>query len=145
MDKWLPEASTFTDEVSKVSEGENMTGTQMTTVASQPPIDMDHLAIFTDGDPEEEKELFELFLEQASLSLEELHSALGSPDPEVWRKAAHKFKGSAANLGAGALATLCKQAETDCTSDESAKATMLESITGELSTVRDFMQQRMAS
>lgn len=72
-------------------------------------VDWDHLAMFIDDDPNEIRELADLYVEQAKLSLERLGAA--TEQPEEWRAAAHRLKGASANFGAPQLASLAKQAE----------------------------------
>ena len=66
--------------------------------------------MFTDGDLEEEQALIEMFVTYAEESLDILKSCRDGED-ESWKKAAHKLKGSAANLGAQALSDMCYEAE----------------------------------
>ena len=69
--KWLPQTS-----VTSTKEGDSDMATQASALnanqsaqmAGEPPVDMEHLAMFTDGDPDEEKELFDIFFEQAAVS-----------------------------------------------------------------------------
>ena len=74
-------------------------------------MDWEHFSMFTDGDIEEEKQLISLFMTYATESLDILKDCVQTPNPEEWRKAAHKLKGSAANLGAKTLANHCLIAE----------------------------------
>ncbi len=74
-------------------------------------IDWDRLHLFTDGDPEEEKELIGMFMTYAEESLEDLRAHCQDNDGEAWKKAAHKLKGSAANFGAQELSDVCMRAE----------------------------------
>jgi CheY-like chemotaxis protein/HPt (histidine-containing phosphotransfer) domain-containing protein len=74
-------------------------------------MDWQRLSMFTDDDPQEEAALIELFKTYAQESLEILESAIGFGKDDLWKKAAHKLKGSAANLGAVALSDLCFEAE----------------------------------
>ncbi len=104
---------------------------------AEPPVDMDHLNLFTDGDKDEEKELLDLFFEQADLSLTQLRSTLKSDDHEAWKKAAHRLKGAAANLGANPLSIACAQAEEQY--DQSAlKSKMLDNIQKNLKAIYMF-------
>lgn len=137
LDKWLQiNADENIEDTASANGGDPTIGDPKV-----PPIDMEHLSMFTDGDPEEEKELFDLFLEQAELSVSDLASTL-SATPEEWRQAAHRFKGSAANLGASVLASLCKKAEEECESTVIDKESPLNSISGELDHIRQFIERR---
>jgi signal transduction histidine kinase/CheY-like chemotaxis protein/HPt (histidine-containing phosphotransfer) domain-containing protein len=92
------------------------------------PVDIEQLRMFTDGDPEEEKALAELFLEQAHEIIALLEESIGGDKQEVWRSAAHRFKGSSGNLGAMPLHQLCKRAETHFDDEESKKQALLADI-----------------
>ena len=74
-------------------------------------MDWDRLNLFTDGDPEEEKTLVELFITNAEDSLKIIEQQIEAQDHEEWEKATHRLKGSAANLGASNLSKICEQAE----------------------------------
>jgi signal transduction histidine kinase/CheY-like chemotaxis protein len=110
-----------------------------TIAKEKSPIDMSHLRKFTDGDIEEEKILFALFLEQAEESISMMQSALNSGNGEEWRQASHKFKGAAANLGAHKLAHYCLNAEKNHESSEYKKLDMLNAVKKELEIVRKFI------
>lgn len=77
-------------------------------------VDWERLSMFTDGDAEEEKALVALFTNYSEETLEVLKGVAYDPGvdaSDVWTKAAHKLKGSAANFGAAKLADLCFDAE----------------------------------
>lgn len=73
-------------------------------------MDWERLRMFTDGDSEEEKALIDMFVTYAEESLDVLKNCKDGED-EDWKKAAHKLKGSAANLGAQHLSEICFEAE----------------------------------
>lgn len=58
------------------------------------PVDMEHVAMFTDGDVEDEKELFALFLEQADLNADTLKKLVADEAAAEWKSTAHRFKGA---------------------------------------------------
>lgn len=107
----------------------------------QSPVDIEHLNMFTEGDPEEEQELLDLFFEQAEISVSELQAALDSGDIEAWKKAAHRLKGAAANLGANMLSGVCAEAEEHYESEGTLKKEMLKRIGVKLSDVQDFFRR----
>ena len=106
------------------------------------PVDMDHFEIFTDGDPEEERELLDLFFEQADLSIQELEDSCANDNHENWKKSSHKIKGASANLGANFLSDFCKKAEEGYQKEKSEKEVMLQNIKKELSDVKAFFYSR---
>lgn len=57
--------------------------------------------------------LLDTFIADSEERLRLLHEALANSDAHELRLAAHSFKGSCSNMGAPALALLCKQLEDD--------------------------------
>lgn len=106
------------------------------------PVDMEHLSLFTDNDKQEEKELVTLFLDQAMISLKALSDNTHDSAQDSWKAAAHRLKGSAANLGANKLAELCLQAEYKYDMDQQKKIALYESISYEVNRVQIFMHTR---
>ncbi len=106
------------------------------------PIDLNHLNEFTDGNKEDEIMFYETFLTEADKSMLILNDTCKNADSEGWKKAAHKIKGSAANLGAFDLSALCKEAEHGFEKSTAEKTEMLQKITAELQHVRDFIAER---
>ena len=74
-----------------------------------PILDHAHLDAMTGGDTEFRDELLATFLASTS----ESWPTLIAPEtaPEVRKKTAHRIKGAASNVGAVALAALCKAVE----------------------------------
>ncbi len=103
------------------------------------PIDMERLALFTDGDAAEEKELSRVFLEQADLMILELEKNTGDMGSDVWKSTVHRFKGSASNLGAGGLLQLCERAE--LTDGQAHKQEVLGAIKRETQNVAEFFNR----
>jgi PAS domain S-box-containing protein len=111
---------------------------------SEPPVDMEQLTLFTDGDPEEEKALVALFLEQAEVMLTVLQNSVKDHNNEAWKSAAHRFKGSSGNFGAMKLHHLCKRAEAHFEDDVEKKAEMLAGMKTETQRVQAFFMSRAA-
>ncbi len=109
--------------------------------SSEVPIDIEHLQMFTDGDPDEEKQLLDLFFEQVDLSIAELEKSCAIDDNEEWRKAAHKLKGSAANLGANSLCGVCEEAENRFEEEQGVRKAMLADINVKVSELRGFFSK----
>lgn len=103
-----------------------------------PAVDIEQLRVFTDGDLDEEKELGELFLEQAGEMIALLKGNLTDDTRDVWKSAAHRFKGSSGNLGAMKLHHLCKRAESHFEDADTAKEEMLAAIIAETKRVEAF-------
>ncbi|PCI55542.1 MAG: hypothetical protein COB36_07950 [Alphaproteobacteria bacterium] len=97
-------------------------------VSEQPPIDIAHFEMFTDGDPEMEKELLDLFFDEADLSISELEQSLANNDSDAWEKTAHRLKGASVNLGANPLSDTCETAEDNYAANQGDKDVMLINI-----------------
>jgi CheY-like chemotaxis protein/HPt (histidine-containing phosphotransfer) domain-containing protein len=103
------------------------------------PVDLAHLRDFTEGNVEDEKEFFGIFIEQAEATFDALEISLKEKNNNEWQKAAHKLKGASANLGAKALAKLCHEAETISGKNSSNKKEVLDNISKELARVKAFI------
>lgn len=101
------------------------------------PVDLEGLRSIFDGGSDEEKMLFDLFYETAAECCAKLQSSMD--DDEAWRKAAHKLKGSAANMRATTLAGLCYTAERSNTAGEDEKTQMLNGIRRELEKIKEYL------
>lgn len=103
-------------------------------------MDWERLSMFTDNDPEEEKALIEMFVHYAEESLETLKNCKSGEDEE-WKKAAHKLKGSAANLGAQALSVACFEAEQAYDRDANTKKQILIGVLASYGEVAKMLQK----
>ena len=108
------------------------------------PVAIEHLTIFTDGDKELEAELFQVFFEQAEVGLIDLEESLNAGQEDDWRKAAHKFKGASANLGAVKLSELCYTAEQDFEAANDDKIILLTKIKDAYDEVKTFLEERIS-
>lgn len=102
-----------------------------------PPLDLERLTGFTNGDRELEQELTTLYLSTAADCLGEMRRSLASRGD--WSRPAHALKGASANLGAVEMADLAATAEHTAPCAEQLRA--LE--TG-LEAVRSFVDRRLA-
>ncbi len=121
--EWIPGNGTATESTA-------------TDIIEHPPqntdtniMDWDRLDMFTDGDPDEERALIEMFTTYATESLDDLRMYCKKNDNEEWKKAAHKLKGSAANLGAQSLSDICFKAEESFESSAEEKEEIFKEIT----------------
>lgn len=70
-------------------------------------LDDTHLGTFTGGDPDFEKQILEIFLDNAPSYL----TALKDVNQADWKSTAHKLKGAARSIGAWRLAKEAERAE----------------------------------
>jgi HPt (histidine-containing phosphotransfer) domain-containing protein len=101
----------------------------------QVPVDLTHLRRFTLGNEALEREVLELFAEQAPRTLE--HMQLARTE-RAWCDAAHTLKGSAAAIGAGAIARTAAEAE-QLKADPQAWPEMLERLRLAVIDARSFI------
>jgi CheY-like chemotaxis protein len=101
------------------------------------PVALNRLDEFTEGDPQLERELSQLYLETAAHYLDALRRALA--DADVWSRTAHALKGASANIGAGEMARLAQAAEHAPPSPD--RVAQLEAALAE---VRGFFRERAA-
>ena len=105
--------------------------------SEQPPIDLAHLEMFTEGDPEVEKELLDLFFNEADSSISELEQSFANNDSDAWEKTAHRLKGASVNLGANPLSDACETAEDNYVANQEDKSTMLINIKTKLEELKE--------
>lgn len=125
--------------VMEESRAQIITPSVLETPTEQAPVNMEQLRMFTNGDPQEERELFTLFLSQAHDILEVLRHNTAAGSKDAWKSAAHRFKGSSGNLGAMQLHQLCKHAEIHFEDAEPQKLTMLTALLQETKRVQDYL------
>lgn len=123
------------------AEGPNKVEEQSEEKAED-PVDMEHLNTYTDGDPEEEKELVEFFMETVVGLIEGLEDAIKSNDNELWRTTSHTFKGASGNLGATRLYQICSDSEQNYEVPNKEKEKFIEDIKHELELVKKFLENR---
>ena len=104
-------------------------------------VDMEQLRLFTDGDPEEEKALAALFLQQAQDMIVILKQNMENDQCDAWKSAAHHLKGASGNLGAMKLHHICKRAELHFDDDTARKMEMLTAIKHETRQVTNFFNR----
>ena len=74
-------------------------------------IDWQHFHSFTNGIPELEQEVIQVFLHNATLDVAHLSCAFKAKQYEKWLKRVHKLYGSASNVGATKLAQYCDEGQ----------------------------------
>jgi len=103
------------------------------------PVDLAELRDLFGDDPEDEKMLFDVFFQSTEESLSNLENAINDNEEDDWRKAAHKLKGSAANMRANELAAMCADAEKKHNADTDQKTNHLNAIKQEIELIKSFL------
>ena len=75
------------------------------------PVDMDRLNDFTDGDPEQLRELVTLYLTQTAQQLEQIEAAIQAGSHQDVRRLAHSSAGASATCGMRRLVPLLRDLE----------------------------------
>src|SRR5687767_5926139 len=83
----------------------------MKAAESPSPVNLARMDEVTGGDKEFAIELVDLFLTDSTGIIEQLWGLLDEENRDIFRREAHKLKGSAANLGANSLAQLSGEME----------------------------------
>jgi CheY-like chemotaxis protein/HPt (histidine-containing phosphotransfer) domain-containing protein len=81
------------------------------TAAEEPPVDMERLLDFTDGNPDNLRELVTLYLTQTSDQMGQLTAAAQAGDAQEIRRLAHSCAGASATCGVRQLVPLLRDLE----------------------------------
>jgi HPt (histidine-containing phosphotransfer) domain-containing protein len=107
---------------------------------------MDRLLEFTDGSPENLRELVELYLSQTTEQLEKLRAALAAADAAEVRRVAHSCAGASATCGMRHMVPLLRELERQGREGKLADAdSLFEQTAREFQKVRLFLESRPAS
>lgn len=88
------------------------------SVEARPGFDWKHLYEISNGKPDIEKTLINMFLENLDMDLKKLQQGFVDHNFDEWEAAAHKIHGASSNIGACALADICAQAEVLSSTEE---------------------------
>ena len=109
-------------------------------------VDLEKLREAIGDDPELERELFDEFIASSGELMAEMatHCETGSEN-ETWRRASHALKGISANLGAAALAELCRQGQEAFERPAREKTVIYDRIAAERAKVVAYLQEQKAA
>jgi HPt (histidine-containing phosphotransfer) domain-containing protein len=111
--------------------------------AVPPPVDLDHLARYTGGDPAVDREILTLFVRQSVAMLAQLP---GVRDAKTWHHLVHSLKGAARGIGAFALAELAAEAEPlDPVAQQAEAAAILPRLKARTDAVQAFVEAFLAA
>jgi HPt (histidine-containing phosphotransfer) domain-containing protein len=86
---------------------------------------------FCGDDPEQEKTMINMFIEQSQAYLAQMHEAYDLNCLDDWHDTAHKFKGMASFAGAEKLYDLCQAAQFSNDASDFVYKSMIEAIENE--------------
>jgi CheY-like chemotaxis protein len=108
--------------------------------AEEPPVDMARLADFTDGDPENLRELVTLYINQTSGQIEQLEAAVRADQAQEVRRVAHSCAGASATCGMVKLVPLLRELERQGYEGKLTSATELyDQVVKEFDRIRNFL------
>jgi CheY-like chemotaxis protein len=113
--------------------------------ADIPPVEMERLLDFTEGNPDNLRELVTLYLSQTSEQIEQLEAAVQSAAPADVRRLAHSCAGASATCGMRRLVPLLRELERQGFEEKLTNAAQLcQEISREFERIRGFLEEYMA-
>jgi HPt (histidine-containing phosphotransfer) domain-containing protein len=106
-------------------------------------IDVEFLRSIIENDFEFEKELFEIFTDNAQRNIEKMEDAVKNSNDNSWYMASHAFKGAAASIGAFDLSKILEYAQKHPEENYEQKTELLKKIKDELALVIKFINEEM--
>ncbi|MBM5782663.1 MAG: Hpt domain-containing protein [Pelagibacterales bacterium] len=107
------------------------------------PIDVDFLRSVINDDPEFERELFKIFVENANRNIEKMEEAYDPSRYNFWYMASHAFKGSAASVGAFELSKILEHAQKSSEEPAEVKAEIVKQVKEEFAKVNKFINENL--
>jgi HPt (histidine-containing phosphotransfer) domain-containing protein len=83
----------------------------MSSPAKVQPIELEHLAQYTGGDPRLDAELLQMFAQQCTEATRLFQNLCDAPNLKAWRETGHSLKGAAAGVGAKGVAEAASRLE----------------------------------
>jgi CheY-like chemotaxis protein len=115
------------------------------TPAAEMVINLSHLELFTDADLDQEKLLADAFLSAGVTALKVMQDhILGKATEADWNVAAHKLKGSSAQIGADGFSAICLKAQHGSHLSLEEKQALLKEIDISFRKVKAFFESRQA-
>jgi CheY-like chemotaxis protein len=111
-----------------------------------PPVDMERLTEFTDGTPENLRELVDLYLDQTGDQIGKLQAAIETGDAAEVRRLAHSCAGASGTCGVRRLAGLLRELESQALEQKLTNAPVLgQQIAREFERSRAFLLNALAT
>jgi HPt (histidine-containing phosphotransfer) domain-containing protein len=103
-------------------------------------LNLEHLHQISDGSPEFEAELLQIFLEDSFAQLDALKQAIASHDHQQVEQLAHHIRGASANVGAQLVQVAAEQIETQARHGQiDSNQDWLAELEVSLTWIRDFI------
>jgi CheY-like chemotaxis protein len=112
----------------------------------EPPVDLDRLNEFTDGNLDSLRELITLYLDQTTTQLEQLEAAIRVQSANEVRRLAHSCAGASATCGMRRLVPMLRELEHKGSENKLDGAVAIcQSATREFERIRTFLEAHLAS
>jgi CheY-like chemotaxis protein len=111
------------------------------TPAEKPPVDMERLLDFTNGNPDDLRELILLYLRQTSEQVQQLNAAVQANSAVEVRRLAHSCAGASATCGMGGIVPMLRELERQGLEEKLTSAKELSQKVGEeFLRIRTFLE-----
>jgi CheY-like chemotaxis protein/nitrogen-specific signal transduction histidine kinase/HPt (histidine-containing phosphotransfer) domain-containing protein len=121
-------------------------GRQETATGGPPPVDMERLLEFTDGSPDNLRELIALFLTQTTEQLEQLEAAVTAGAAADVRRLAHSCAGASSTCGMRRLAPMLRELERQGLEGKLTNAAQVcQDANLEFQSIRKFLQDYLSN
>jgi len=111
-----------------------------------PPVEMERLLDFTNGDPDSLRELVTLYLDQTTTQIEQIATAVQAGAPDEVRRLAHSCAGASATCGMRRLVPLLRELERQGYEQKLTNAAELSrQVSDEFQRIRHFLEAQLAS
>jgi CheY-like chemotaxis protein len=144
----LTEPAASAENGSKLAEKADLAGQTKPAAAAasaDAPVDMSRLLDFTDGDPENLRELVTLYLTQTEEQLGQLKAAVQAGNAQEVRRLAHSCAGASATCGVRQLVSLLRELERQGFEGQLTSAAQLSREAGEeFQRIRSFLEAYLA-
>ena len=136
LQRWLPGDDIVTGDDDAVTDS---------APSSAVIFDCHRLDEFTDGDPDAERQLINIFIDNLEMDLTALRDSFEKGDRDKWDNIVHKICGSCFHVGANALAQICDEAQALPDGAGERVPQLHEAIIDEYEKVRRFLEGRKAA
>ena len=111
-----------------------------------PPVEMDRLLDFTNGDPESLRELATLYIDQTATQVEQIAAAVQAGAAGEVRRLAHSCAGASATCGMRRMVPILRELERQGYEQKLTNAAELSRQVGdEFGRIRDFLEAHLAN
>src|SRR6266850_2479865 len=126
--------------------GASVSATHIPIPNQEPPVDIDRLNEFTDGNLDSLRELVTLYLDQTTTQLEQLEAAIQAHSAMEVRRLAHSCAGASATCGMRRLVPMLRELEHKGEENKlEGAAAICENASREFERIRTFLEAHLAS